>query len=98
MDDLKLHHDLLLANKELANKVDTLNEELRKARNRASDWKAKYHALKGNHITASGRARLMIAHTKSLGRKICVTDELVRIGKEVGLNYKTVRGLWYEKN
>ena len=73
-------------------------ELLRKSRNSKNEWHCKYRAAAGITMTLTDRLRLIIIKSKADGFEGSITNECKRIGKVIGVSYRTAYNIWYEKS
>ena len=74
-----------------------MSEELRRARNSKNEWHCKYRKIAGIKLTPTDRIRIIIKKSKADGFVGTITDECKRIGKMIGVSYRTAYSIWYEK-
>lgn len=97
MNDLQIHHCLVNEVESLKLEVESLRDELRKARNSKNEWYCKYRAIAGIKLTTADRIRIVVKKRKVDGFTGSKISQFKDISKMFNVDWGTVRKYWYEK-
>jgi len=79
-----------------ADRIAELEKKVRRLEISRSHYKRKCDEMVGDTVFGKDKARKMIREVKQAGFSGCVRDECRRIGKVLGLNWQTVKTVWYK--